>query len=306
MSKSNKAKRNWQSANMNANQLEHYRTILRNLAVSCYKWENLPLEIDERYLEMTLYYNALSLFFYDDDYEHFFTQEATPKGQINMTRNPVAFEAYGANGYHKSLKWSSNNAITQCVPIWANYSRWPYQNTLEIYAKRLANIDRTIDVNLNGCKQPMVVVCPEEQKLTMQNFMKQYDGNEPFIMGYQGLFDGSQFAVLNTQVDYKVDKLLADKARIWNEICTFLGIDNSNQDKKERLVEDEVSANNGQIEMFRLSNLNARRQACAAINDAWGLNVSVNFNMDYLTSNHDFANSIVMQQNDGDKAGAIE
>lgn len=57
------------------------------------------------------------------------------------------------------------------------------------------------------------------------------------------------------------------KNMVWNEAMTFLGIDNANTDKKERLVENEVTANNGQVEASRYIMLNARRQACKQINE---------------------------------------
>ena len=61
---------------------------------------------------------------------------------------------------------------------------------------------------------------------------------------------------------------------------TYLGINNSNQEKRERLVEDEVSANNDQVNAFRNIALNARKQACEEINKMFGLNVDVEWNLD--------------------------
>ena len=60
---------------------------------------------------------------------------------------------------------------------------------------------------------------------------------------------------------------------------TFLGVGNAKQDKKERLVADEVNANNEQIETSRYSMLQARQDACKQINEMFGLNVSVDFKL---------------------------
>lgn len=74
------------------------------------------------------------------------------------------------------------------------------------------------------------------------------------------------------------DKLSILRTRVWNELMTLLGIDSANQDKKERLVASEVSANDSQTDSFRYVNLNARRQACDAIKLVWGYDVTVEYN----------------------------
>ena len=67
------------------------------------------------------------------------------------------------------------------------------------------------------------------------------------------------------------------KHQLWNEALTYLGIENVNTDKKERLVSDEVVNNMGDVEGERFTRLNARKQACDEINELFGLNVDVDF-----------------------------
>jgi hypothetical protein len=84
---------------------------------------------------------------------------------------------------------------------------------------------------------------------------------------------------LQTGVHFVADKLMAYKHNLWNEAMTFLGIGNAKQDKKERLVEAEVSANDEQIQSSRYVMLRARQEACEKINDMFGLNISVDFKL---------------------------
>ena len=110
----------------------------------------------------------------------------------------------------------------------------------------------------------------------MKNLYMQYDGNEPFIFGDKDMeFDGIK--CLKTDAPYVADKLQVLKHQIWNEALTFCGIENSNQDKKERLVADEVGSNYGNIEAQRNVMLNARRQAADKINRMFGTNIEVGF-----------------------------
>ena len=68
---------------------------------------------------------------------------------------------------------------------------------------------------------------------------------------------------------YLIDKLLHDKATIWNECVKFLGIKNNNSEKKERVVVDEVKSGESATNVFRLSFLKSRQQAVDQINDLW-------------------------------------
>ncbi len=272
-------KTRWQSAQMNNLQYRLYYEMLEQMACSIYKWENLPPEIDERFLNLTLFNRALSVFFWDDEYDAFFATMGAPSGTINMYNNPTEFIAYGTNGFHKRLK------AKDCVPIWSNYLRRPDCNTMKIYARRLADIDRTIDVNLLAQKMPIFAIVPESQRLTIKNLMKQYSGNEPIIIGSDGMFDPSQITYLNSGAPFITPDLLKAKQTIWSEIMTIFGVDNSRVDKSERVQGAEVNSNNGQIEANRLVRLNPVRDACKQINRKYGLNVWYDFNHDFSSQN---------------------
>lgn len=275
-----KNKKIWQSAEMNNLQYRMYYEMLEQMACSVYRWEGLPEEIDQRFLELTLFNRGLSVFFYDEaEYDAYFATMGAPSGTINMYQNPTSYIAYGSNGFHRYIKASD------CAPIWNNYLRRPDINAMRIYARRLADIDRTIDVNLAEQKMPMFVTCPESQRLTVENLMKQYMGNEPIVIGADGMFDPSQMQYLHSGAPFIVDKLLEAKFTIWAEIMTYLGIDNQNIQKSERVQTAEVQANSGQIEANRLIRLNCRRMACKEINRKYGLQVWCDFNKDISTEN---------------------
>lgn len=269
----------WQSAELNNMQYRMYYELLEQMACAIYRWEGLPDEIDQRFLELTLFNRGLSVFFHDEEYDAYFATMGAPSGQINMYQNPLRYMAYGTNGFHRNMKSS------ECVPIWNNYLRRPDMNAMRIYARRLADIDRTIDVNLMSQKMPVFVMVPESQRLTVQNLMKQYSGNEPVIIGADGMFDPSQITYVNSGAPYVVDKLLEAKQVIWSEIMTYFGIENTNISKAERVQSAEVNANNGQIMANRLIRLNCRREACKEINRKYGLKVWCDMNKDVSTDN---------------------
>ena len=116
----------------------------------------------------------------------------------------------------------------------------------------------------------------------MLNLYKQYDGNEPYIFGDKSI-NTNAIQVFKTDAPYVADKLYQLKTQIWNEALTYLGISNINVQKKERLITDEVTRNQGGTIASRYSRLNARRDACKQINAMFGLDIWCDYREDYQT-----------------------
>lgn len=262
-------KNRWPSAQINNQTYIDYYQRLMEFAINMFEWRNLPPTVDERFLELTLYEKGYCLYFNDEVVGNL-ALTCTIGGMLDVYRIPTERRAFAVNGYNKIC--TSQDSVL----IFNNYLHTPTILTIELFARRLYEIERTIDVNVKAQKTPTLVLASEQQRLTMQNLYMQYDGNEPFIFGDKDMeFDGIK--CLRTDAPYVADKLQVLKHQIWNEALTFCGIENSNQDKKERLVADEVGSNYGNIEAQRNVMLNARRQAADNINRMFGTNIEVGF-----------------------------
>lgn len=234
-----------------------------------------PPSVDERFLELTLYEKGYCLYFNDEIIGNL-ALTCTIGGQLDVYRIPVLRRAYAVNGYNKMCSTKDS------VLIFNNYLHTPTQLTIELFARRLYEIERAIDVNVKAQKTPTLILSSEQQRLTMKNLYMQYDGNEPFIFGDKNM-DIEGIKSLKTDAPFVADKLENLKHQIWNEALTFCGIENSNQDKKERLVSDEVGSNYGNIEAQRNVMLNARKQAAKKINSMFGTNIDVHFRSNLAT-----------------------
>lgn len=254
-----------------------YMRVLTELAVNRFRWKGLPNSIDERFLELTLFRNALSVFYWDKDFNRFLALRASGAGAPNMYDNPIHFQVTGNQYVNKTLSGRD------CVPIWANFLRTPDLDIVMLYSQRLAELDRTIELNSKLLRKSKVIVADENQRLSWQNINRQVDEGVDVIFGTSAMditavqaFDigGDPVGVVNLQIV---------KSKMWNECMTLLGINNANQDKKERLVADEVAANDDQVFATRAIALNSREQACELINrkytypDGTPLDVSVDF-----------------------------
>lgn len=262
-------KNRWPSAQINNQTYIDYYQRLMEFAINMFEWRNLPPTVDERFLELTLYEKGYCLYFNDEVVGNL-ALTCTIGGMLDVYRIPTERRAFAVNGYNKIC--TSQDSVL----IFNNYLHTPTILTIELFARRLYEIERTIDVNVKAQKTPTLVLASEQQRLTLKNLYMQYDGNEPFIFGDKDMeFDGIK--CLKTDAPYVADKLQVLKHQIWNEALTFCGIENSNQDKKERLVADEVGSNYGNIEAQRNVMLNERRQAADKINRMFGTNIEVGF-----------------------------
>lgn len=260
------------SAMANNTTFMQYYQRLMELSVSMFDWQNLPDTVDSRFLELGLFERGSMLFFRDDVMGDL-ALPALLGGQLDVYNTPISREAYASNGYRNRL--GANNSVI----IWNNMLREPSFQNIYQYSYRLYEIDRTIDVNVRAQKTPILIQCTENERLTMQNLYMQYDGNAPIIYGDESLNPDS-LKVLKTDAPYLADKLYALKTNIWNEALTYLGIPNVSEQKRERLVTDEVQRGMGGTLASRFSRLHARQQACEQVNKMFGLNIWCEFRQD--------------------------
>ena len=251
-----------------------YLNRLTELAISMFEWKNLPPTVDPRYLELHLFETGCMVYF-NDDVIGDLCLDCIANGRLDVYGNPVLRRAYsGYNNYQKLLK-ESNSVI-----IWNNYLHTNSALDVKMFAKRLYNLDRIIDVNANAQKTPVLVQATEKQRLTLLNLYKEFDGNAPFIFGDKNL-DLNSLKAISTGAPYVCDKIYMLKTQIWNEALTYLGISNINIQKKERLITDEVTRNQGGTIASRYSRLESRREAVKKINAMFGTNIEVNYREDF-------------------------
>lgn len=270
----------WESAKLNNQTYIQYYNRLMELSIAMFDWKNVPDTIDIRFLELTLFAEGKAVFFKDEELGYLGLQ-CLINGPLDPYRIPIRRRAFAINGYNKELDKSDS------VIIYNNLIHTNSMLDVEMFARRLYNLDRAIDVNANAQKTPVLIQCEDSQRLTMKNLYKQYEGNEPFIFGTNELRN-DPLKVVKTDAPYVADKLYQLKSQIWNEALTYLGISNTNITKKERLISDEVTRNMGGVIASRYSRLESRRSACEKINKMFGLDMWVDFREDFRQSDDEF------------------
>jgi hypothetical protein len=257
-----------------------YVRVLTEICTNRFSWINLPDEIDRRFLELELFRRALVVFFWDDQYDRYFTLRGSGAGKWNMYDNPVSFNVIGNTMINRMLT-AAGNGKEGCIPIWANTMRTPDWDIVMLQSTKLAEIERTIEITLQLMRTPYIVGVDDNERLSFINMLRQVQEGQVAVYGSQGLVESikDKMSLLDLGIDKEVVlNLQIAKSKIWNETMTLLGINNANQEKRERLVADEVSANDSQIMAVRNSSLSARQYAVELINKKYDLKVEVEWN----------------------------
>ena len=256
-----------------------YLNRLRLLATSLFTWENLDEVAGfgaSRFLEQSLFDNGRACFVKDDELG-FMVLKVNPSDKLNVYNLPTRVMAW-------SIGYEKNYDFDDVVYIMNNELQLPTSQTINLIAYRLYETERTIDTNLIAQKTPILIEGDTKTILTLKNVYMQYSGNTPFIFGNKQFDISNKLNVLKTDAPYLIDKLTIHKHELWNEALTYLGIDNANTDKKERLITDEVESNNDLINFYLNCFYKTRKQACELINEKFlkdsDLKISIALNKD--------------------------
>lgn len=238
-------------------------------------WQNLPETVDTRTLEYALLMNGRALFF-RDEVMGYLGLDFIPMGGFDVDGIPRRRQAYSRYNDYRYQGDRKNSVV-----VYNNLMRINSVLDIEMFSLRLYNLDRTIDVNVNGQKTPTLLQGSEKEKLTLENLYMQYDGNLPFIFGYDSL-NPKSITCISTQAPYVSDKLYDLKTMYWNEALTYLGVSNVNIMKRERMTQEEVTRNLGGAVASRKGRLKARQRACELINKMFGLDIWVEYDENFI------------------------
>lgn len=236
----------------------HFWNVLHMICINRFKWRNLPNKISADFIERELarvgelaFVNHKQLGFcitHVSPYDINIYDEATT--YICYTNNNEVFDEYKA----EDIVLIKNNILSQ-----------PSYDFINRYADILGNIEKTKQINLNGLKTPIHITANEMDLTTLREIYRQYKGDEPVIVTMKQ-FDTESFKVFKTDVPYLLDKLQEEKNVNLSEALNFIGI-STIQDKKERMVTDEVNAKNQFTDICLSMFLDPRKEAIQKIND---------------------------------------
>ena len=266
---------------MNNDTYFDYLDRFKKIALSIFDWKNLPDSMDSRYLEMSLYYMGKACLLFDKSWG-FMNLKCNANNQFNIYGIPTDLHcwSYSFNTNRKTYMGQDvevnpdkpNDELG--VLVMNNYDMIPTAPTLELFACRLAETQRTCDINIKQQKFPRLILTDKSQELSMRNAINQIDDNELNIFADKNILTPDQIRSIDTQAPYLADKLTDYKKEIFNEALTFLGISNIDY-KRERMITSETDSKNELINLNLQAYLIPRKKACEQFNKLFGTNIDV-------------------------------
>lgn len=242
---------------------------LTNIALSRFKWINLPPSCNERVLELTLYFYGWALFFRDEDLGFLHTPCNLP-GPFNVYWESINRHAYSFE-YHKDY------TIADSVLIRNNKTMAPDYLTVWNYTPKIADTLRAIDVQTQTLKRPFMITCNEKERESIRNMLMNIADNEIAVVGQKGQ-NVDPIQVLSFEAKSNLTEMWATCKNYFNQIFNSLGVKNNFTEKRERMITSEVEGEGNSIRHTLESCLQMRQEACEQINSMFGLNVQVEAN----------------------------
>lgn len=244
------------------------------IAISMFEYDNLPDSIDPRFIENVLFWNGNGVYFHDGEELGDLFLPASSAGYMNVYGIPTLRNAYSVDPEHSFKQLNEKDSVL----VYDSFTRVPLAQAVRMYAIKLYNIDRTIDVNITAQKTPVLISCDQKQKLSLENTYMQYTGNIPVIFANSKNFNPDNVSVLKTDAPYISDKLQTLKRQLIEECLTMMGVEANTNEKAERLVSAEIESNMGATEALRQNRLKAREYGFEQVNKMFGTNITVRFN----------------------------
>jgi hypothetical protein len=249
-----------------------YLERMKKIALSMFEWVNLPQSMNARFLEMCLYYNGQAAILYDENYGYINTM-AADGGYINIYGLPTELNCYSYRFNDRRSLYMTDTGEEknkECILVMNNFERIPTQASVTLFAYRLAEAQRTADVNIKAQRTPILITTDQKQYFSMKKMYEEYDGNTPAIFADKNIITPDALKAIKTDAPFIAQNIMDYKREIWNEFLTFLGIANLSE-KRERLISSEIDSNNELINLNLQALLIPRKEACKQFNEKYGL-----------------------------------
>lgn len=238
-----------------------------------FKW-NLPKNINIDIMERNLFNEGRVLFF-DTETDGYLALPCSAFSRFNEQGEPIEYQAIGFTGkvWRRNL---TNAVLIKNLPMLS-----PCLPRVFEECKLLVDIRQATVTNVNSVKTPFVFTGNKDQLLTLKNIFKKISNNEPVTYIESGMLQNLQ--VLNTQAPFVADKLDTLYYSTLGKILTYIGINNNQVEKKERLTNDEINSNNDWVNAHLMTALRCRQEACDRINELFpDVQASCELNTEYI------------------------
>lgn len=250
-----------------------YRSYFRQmltLAENVFEFENLPEFIDVAYMNKKLLRRG-SVAFSKDEELGVIALPYRSIGTLDVYGRPVKIEVFANNNnYHRVLNRD------EFVIMYDNNGRYPLYLDIAQMAERIALCVRTQDINVTQQKTPRVWKANDDSLNTIRGLLNNIDANAETVVAQESVEIDDLECVLDP-APYVTDKIDLHLDKLWAEFFRLIGIANLQEQKRERIIQDEMIASQGGTIASRYSRFQPRKNAIDQINEKFGTNISVKY-----------------------------
>ena len=246
-----------------------YLRQLLTLAENVFEFENLPEFIDVSYLNKQLLRKG-SVAFFKDEVMGVIALPYNNVGTLDVYGRPKTIQVISMNGYTRTLKQG------EFVIMYDNNGRYPLLMDIYQNAERIALCKRVIDINITQQRTPRIWYTKSDNKKSVEDLINQIDGNVERVATYDNL-NLEDLQVICEPAPYVADKIDLHLEKEFAEFFRLIGIANLVEQKKERIIQDEMTASLGGTIASRYSRFDPRKKAIEEINKKFGTNIKVRY-----------------------------
>ena len=246
----------------------YFRQML-TLAENVFEFKNLPEFIDVSYLNKQLLRKG-SVAFFEEDGLGLIALPYNVVGNLDVYGRPNRIEVFGNNSFHRILDRD------EYVIMYDNNGRYPLYLDICQMAERIALCVRTEDVNILHQRTPRVWKTSKDKELSLKNAINEIDSMQENVIAYESL-DIEDANVILAPAPYVTDKIDSHLKELWAEFFRLIGVANLQEQKRERVIVDEMVASQGGTIASRFSRFEPRKEAIEKINKKFNADIQVQY-----------------------------
>lgn len=269
-----------------------YKNQMLTLAKNVFEFKNLPDSVDVAYMNQKLLINGAVAFFKDDITDDLMCLPFSSETMIpDVYGRPQKINVMGENGFNR---WLNKD---QFVIMYDNNSMLPIYLDIIQYAQRIALCVRTQDVNIKQQRTPRLWKVPQDKEKSIKNAIDDIDAFADQVATYDSTKLQDIEAVL-APAPFVSDKIDDHLKIIWAEFFRLIGVANLQEQKKERVIRDEMLVSQGGTIASRYARFEPRKRAIEKINKLFGTKIEVSYYDGEPTSKEKGENDVSIDDSD--------
>ena len=254
----------------NARTYQMYFRQMLALAENVFEFEGLNKFIDVSYLNKSLLRKG-SIAWFKDEVIGVIALPYRSLSTLDIYGRPKKIEVFSnSNGYHRILNKN------EFVIMYDNNGRYPLYLDIAQMAERMALCVRTQDINIAQQKTPRVWKTNQDKVNSTKSLLNNIDANVESIVAHESE-DLEDLECVLQPAPYVTDKIEQKIDKLWAEFFRLIGVANLQEQKRERVIQDEMIASQGGTIASRYSRYEPRANAIAKINKKFGSDISVKY-----------------------------